>query len=99
MVYEITDYLSNITFIFDRCWRSLAAVTPDKYVRDWNNRPDRFAKLKFSITEKWDNGALLTPTYGTIEPQENKITTEIIQRAHILLSELFGSQGLEESRL
>ena len=42
--YENTEYLSNITFIFDSCHHSLAVVTPDKYERDWNKASDTFTK-------------------------------------------------------
>ena len=31
-----TRYLYDITFIFNRCQRSWAAETPDKYERDWD---------------------------------------------------------------
>ena len=33
-IEELTGYLLNITFIFDRCCCSIAAATPDKYERN-----------------------------------------------------------------
>ena len=38
--------------------------TPDKYEHDWKYLTYTFAKLKFLITEKLMNGALVTPTPG-----------------------------------
>ena len=52
----------NIIFIFDRCWRSSAAVTPVKYESDSSNLTVTFARLKMWLTEKLTNGALVTPT-------------------------------------
>ena len=56
-----TGYLYDITFIFDRCRRSWAAETPDKYERYWKYLSYTFVKSKFSVTEKLTNGALVTP--------------------------------------
>ena len=49
-------------FIFDRCCRSSAAVTPAKYECDANNLTGTFARSKILLTEKLTNGALVTPT-------------------------------------
>ena len=51
-------------FIFDRCCRSSAAVTPVKYECDSNNITGAFARSKILLTEKLTNGALVTPTPG-----------------------------------
>ena len=58
--YQNNGYLLNITFIFDRCHRRLAAVTPVKCECDLKNLTSTFAKSKFSLTEKWTNGTLVT---------------------------------------
>ena len=57
-----TGYLLNIIFIFDRCCRTSAAVTPVKYECDANNLTGTFAISKILLTEKLTNGALVTPT-------------------------------------
>ena len=49
-------------FIFDRCCRSSAAVTPVKYECDTNNITGTFAISKILLTEKLTSGALVTPT-------------------------------------
>ena len=49
-------------FIFDRCCRSSAAVTPVKYECDTNNLTGTSARSKILLTEKLTNGALVTPT-------------------------------------
>ena len=49
-------------FIFDRCCRSSAAVTPVQYKCDTNNLTDTFARSHILLTEKLMNGALVTPT-------------------------------------
>ena len=49
-------------FIFGRCRRSSAAVTPVKYECGWNNLTCTFARWKILLTEKLTNGALVTPT-------------------------------------
>ena len=59
-----TRYLLNITFIFDRCRRSSAAVAPVKYKCDSNNLRRTFARSKILLTEKLTKGALVTPTLG-----------------------------------
>ena len=51
-------------FIFDRCCRSSAAVTPVKYECDTNNLTGTSARSKILLTEKLTNGALVTPTHG-----------------------------------
>ena len=56
-----TGYLLNIMFIFDRCCRSSAAVTPVKYQCDVNNITGTFARSKILLTDKLTNGALVTP--------------------------------------
>ena len=59
-----TCYLLNITFIFDRCRRSLAAVAPVKYKCDSNNLRGSFGRSKILLTEKLTDGDLVTPTPG-----------------------------------
>ena len=49
-------------FIFGRCRRSSAAVTPVKYECDSGNLAGTFTRSKISLTEKLANGALVTPT-------------------------------------
>ena len=49
-------------FIFDRCPRSSAAETPDKYEHDLKYLTYTFAKSKFLVTEKLTNRTLVTPT-------------------------------------
>ena len=62
--YHNTRYILNITFIFDRCRHSSAAVAPVKYKCDLNNLRGTFARTKILLTEKLTNGALVTPTPG-----------------------------------
>ena len=50
------------------CHRSWAAETPGKYEHDWNYLTHTFAKSKFPVTEKLANGALVTPTPGSLLP-------------------------------
>ena len=59
--YQNSGYLYDIKFIFGRCHCSWAAETPGKYEHDWNYLTYTFAKLKFPVTEKLANGALVTP--------------------------------------
>ena len=59
---QTTRKLLNITFIFGRCRRSSAAVTPVKYGCDSKNLTCTFARSKFLLTEKITNGVLVTPT-------------------------------------
>ena len=54
-------YLYDITFLFDRCHRSWAAETPDKYEHGWKYLTYTFAKSKFPIIDKLTTGALVTP--------------------------------------
>ena len=49
-------WLSNITFIFDRCHRSSAVVTPAKYEGDCKNLTNTFARSTIFLTEKSTNG-------------------------------------------
>ena len=51
----------NIMFIFDRYRRSSAAVIPVKYECDSQDLRVIVAKSKILLTEKWTNGALVTP--------------------------------------
>ena len=53
-------------FIFDRCRRSSAAVTPVKYECDANNLTGTFERSEILLTEKLTNGALVTPTPGVL---------------------------------
>ena len=59
--YQNTGYLYDITFIFDRCDRSSAAKTPKKFGRESIYRTYNFAISKLRATEKFANGALVTP--------------------------------------
>ena len=52
-------------FLFDRCHRSWAAETPDKYERDRKYKTYTFAKFKFFVTGKLTSEALVTPTPGS----------------------------------
>ena len=61
-----TRYLLNITFIFDRCRRSWAAVTPVKYECDSKNLTGNFARSKILHTQKLMKGALVTPDTGSM---------------------------------
>ena len=58
-------YLYDIMFIFDRCQRSWAAETPDKYERDWKYITYTFAKSIFFVMEKLMNRALVPPPQVT----------------------------------
>ena len=60
-----------ITFKFDWCCRSSAAVTPVKYECDANNLTGTLTASKILLTEKLTNGALVTPTpdLNEIRPQ------------------------------
>ena len=53
-------------FIFDRCCRSSAAVTPVKYECDINNLTGTFARSKILLKGKLTNGALVTPAPGLL---------------------------------
>ena len=57
-----TGFLYDIKFLFNRCHRSWDAETPDKYEGDWKILAYTFATSKFLVTEKFTNGALVTPT-------------------------------------
>ena len=61
--YHNTGYLLTIAFIFDRCHRSLAAATPDKFERDSNIMTYTFTKY-FFVTEQRMKGAFMNPTPG-----------------------------------
>ena len=60
--HQNTGYPYDITFIFQRCHRSLAMVTFVKYECDLKNITSTFARSKIYLTEKLMNGALVTPT-------------------------------------
>ena len=47
-----TAYLLHIMFIFGRCHRSLAAVTPARYERDSTHIIDNFMRVQISILRK-----------------------------------------------
>ena len=51
--YKNTVYLFNITFIFDKCHCSWAAMTPVKYERDWKDWRGTFAKPKYHWRKNW----------------------------------------------
>ena len=53
-------YLLDSMFIFDRCHRSLAAVTPVKYKRDLKNKTYSFVMILISQSEKLTNEVLVT---------------------------------------
>ena len=57
-------------FIYGRCHRSSAVVTPAKYGCDQKNLIDTFARSKILLTEKLANGALVTPTPGGWSTQQ-----------------------------
>ena len=48
-------------FIFDRCHQRWAAETPDKHEHEWKYLAYTFADLKFFVTAKLTNGALVIP--------------------------------------
>ena len=72
VIFRIFHYSQNtrnllkITFIFDRCRRSSAAVASVKYKCDSNNLRSTFERSKILLTEKLTNGALVTPTPGLV---------------------------------
>ena len=74
--YQNTRHLLKITFVFDRCRRSSAAVAPVKYKCDSNNLRSNFARSKILLTEKLTNGGLVTPTPGQ-KPQLD-ITVQLV---------------------
>ena len=51
----------NITFVFGRCRRSLAAMTSVKYEGDSRNLISTFVKSEIPLTEKLMNRDLVTP--------------------------------------
>ena len=55
--------LLDITFIFDRCRCSSAAVVPVKYKSDSNNLTGTFARSKILLTEKFTKIVLVTPYF------------------------------------
>ena len=73
-----TRPLLNITFIFDMCHRSWAAVTPVKYECDSKNLTVTLAGSKYLLTEKLANGALATPTPGQKGPSAMNIYISIV---------------------
>ena len=60
--YQNTVLVTNITFIFDRCHRSWAAVTAVKYEYDSMDIRNTVAKAKISLTEISMNAVSVTPT-------------------------------------
>ena len=56
-----TGYQYTITFIFDRCHRTLAAETPVKYERDLKWLICIFAESKFLVTKKLTKGVSGNP--------------------------------------
>ena len=72
-------------FIFDRCCRSSAAVTPAKYECDANNLKGTFARSKTLLTEKLTNGALVTPT--PVQPYHGAVVVWYLHSIIILLWE------------
>ena len=58
----LSKQTKNITFIFGRCHRSSAVVTPVKYECDSANLTGTFARSKIVLTEKLAKGALVSPT-------------------------------------
>ena len=77
------DYLYDMTFIFDRCLRSWAVETPDKYERDWKYVTYIFAKSKFPVT----NGALVPPHQGSCEGK-GIVSTAFARRRRIAMKRL-----------
>ena len=74
-----------MTFIFDRCHRSLAAVTPAKYERDLKYVTYYCDKLKFSATEELTNGALETPTPGLPFVNSRRLAFDMVWIAIIMM--------------
>ena len=60
--YKNTFYLLIIMFIFVRCHRSYAALTPVKYEHDLKNLTRDFILSETYVTKKITNGALVPPT-------------------------------------
>ena len=56
--YQYTSYLLTMTFIFDRCRHSWAAMTNVKYGIDLKDLTDTFAKSIFPTSEKLTNALL-----------------------------------------
>ena len=77
-----TCYLLNTTFIFDRCHRSKAAATPVKYECDSRNLTGNFAQSNISITEKFTNGASVTPSVVIREQKLCTVSEDMGRRRH-----------------
>ena len=69
-----TGYQYTITFIFDRCHRTLAAETPVKHERDLKWLTCIFAESKFLVTEKLTKGVSVTPT---LDPRHSTYLKDI----------------------
>ena len=67
--YQSIGYLSNITFIFNRCHRSLTAVTPVKYECDSNDIVGTFSTWEMPLTEKLTKLVSVTPTCSALKSE------------------------------
>ena len=85
-------------FIFDRCRRSSAAVTPVKYECDANNLTGSFARSKILLTGKLTNGALVTPTPGRWIHHMLKSSGLVYVALQPLIEEWFTRQALNTLR-
>ena len=83
-----TGYLLNIMFIFDRCCRSSAALTPVKYECDTNNLTGTSARSKILLTEKLTNGALVTPTHVLLAVIPSDVVVWVESYMPILMSHI-----------
>ena len=76
--HQNTGYPYDITFIFQRCHRSLAMVTFVKYECDLKNLTSTFVRSKIYLTEKLMNGTLVTPTLVVLvrkhQQQQRRLT-------------------------
>ena len=91
--HKNTIYLLNITYIFDRCHRSLAGATVVQVECDLRDLTNIFARSKISLTDKITNPALVTP------PSPQSITTagyphSILRSNKISISKLNDSNTL-----
>ena len=75
----------NTTIIFHRFGHTLTADMPDKYVRDSKDEIYFFPILKFPLTNKLWNGALVTPTQFQSD-YLTASTATVLNQEHIMVT-------------
>ena len=82
--YQNISYMMYLTFIFGRCNRSWAAVTPVKYKCDWI---DIFAKIELSLISTLRNASLVIP------PRRSQFIVDNIQTTFRSINPVFSGLG------